>query len=115
MGRVVRLARRARRACRVDAMPLTPEQLAEARVVAEDLAHLMDEWVPRLDAAELRRSISTMLRRLLADGQYTRAWRSLGLPGQPYVSAPDLDEMLGTIDRLLIQIAFAPPSQTVRD
>jgi hypothetical protein len=96
-------------------VPPTPEQLAEARVVAEDLTYLMDEWVPRLDAAELRRSTSTLLRRLLADGQYARAWRTLDLPGQPYVSSPDLDEMLGSIDRTLIQIAFAPPSQTVRD
>lgn len=91
---------------------LTNEQLDEAAVVDEDLAYLMDEWQPRLEPPKLRR-LSPVLRRLLVDGQYGRAWRNLGLPGEPYVTATDLDAMLGTLDRSIIQLAFAPPGSTV--
>ena len=96
------------------AVTVDPEELEDARVVAEDLQYLMDEWVPRLDRAALRRD-SPMLRRLLVQGQYGRAWRTLGLPGEPYISAPSFDAMLGEADRRFIQSAFAPPGQTVRE
>jgi hypothetical protein len=92
---------------------LTPEQREEARIVASDLAHLADRTVHRLDADVLRRE-SPILRRLLVEGQYQRAWRSVGLDGQPYVSAPGLDEMVGSVDRSFVQFAFAPVSETVR-
>lgn len=85
-----------------------------ARTVDEDLSYLMDEWVPKLDRAELRRT-SPILRRLLVQGDYHRAWRLLELPGEPSVSAPTIDAMLGTIDRSLIQIALVPPGQTMRN
>ena len=93
-------------------MTPTEDELAEAAVVDEDLAYLMDEWQPQLRQAEIRR-LSPVLRRLLVDGQYGRAWRSLGLPGEPYVTATDLDAALGTIDRRLIGLACAPPGWTV--
>jgi hypothetical protein len=88
------------------------DELAEARVVAEDLAYLRDEWQPQLAPAALRR-LSPILRKLLVNGHYGRAWRSVGLPGEPWITATDLDAMLGTLDRSLIQLAFAPPGPTV--
>jgi hypothetical protein len=84
------------------------DQFEEAKAVAEDLAYLADEWKPRLEPAELRR-LSPVLRRLLVEGAYGRAWRSVGLQGEPYVSATDLDAMLGALDRSIIHTAFAPP------
>lgn len=83
----------------------------EASVVDEDLAYLIDEWVPSLDPPTLRR-LSPVLRRLLVQGQYGRAWRTVGLSGEPWVSSTDLEAMLGTIDRRFVQMAFAPPGWT---
>jgi hypothetical protein len=88
------------------------DQFEEAKAVAEDLAYLADEWKPRLEPAELRR-LSPVLRRLLVEGAYGRAWRSVGLQGEPSVSATDLDAMLGALDRSIIHTAFAPPGLTV--
>jgi hypothetical protein len=81
-------------------------------MVAEELVYLRDEWRPKADAATVRR-ISPLLRSLLVDGQYARAWHAIGLPGEPYISASDLGAALGRIERTLIQIAFAPASETV--
>jgi hypothetical protein len=91
-----------------------PAELERARVVDEDLRYFMEEWRPRLDRAELR-CTSPILRRLLVDGDFGRAWRSVGLPDEPSVSAPTLDAMLGTVNREYVQLAIVPPGQTVRD
>lgn len=53
-----------------------------------------------------------MLRRLLG-GDYARAWRMLGFYAEPWVSATSLPALLGTIDRSLIHVAFAPLTWTV--
>jgi hypothetical protein len=89
------------------------EYLRQAEVVYEDLMYLRDEWRPSLEPSALRRLISPVLRRLLIDGDYGKAWRSLELPGEPWISVPDLDAMLGTLDRRAIVLASAPPSATV--
>ena len=83
-----------------------------ARIVDEDLAYLIDIWQPSLDEAVLRRD-SPMLRRLLVEGQYARAWRDLGLPGEPYVSAPDFAAGLGETTGRYVQFATSPPGVTV--
>lgn len=93
-------------------LPLADLELDEAGVVAEDLEYLMDEWVPKLVPREVRR-VSPVIRRLLVDGLYGRAWRKLGLPGEPWVTATSLDAMLGAVDRSLIVVACAPPGSTV--
>jgi hypothetical protein len=54
-----------------------------------------------------------MLRRLLVEGQYPAAWTALGLPGEPYVSALDLDAALGTVSREYLQYALAPVAEEV--
>jgi hypothetical protein len=92
---------------------LSEAQFQQAPTVAEDLSFLMNEWQPRLEQSELRR-LSPVLRRLLVQGEYGRAWRNLGLQGEPYVAATGLSEMLGIIDRTAVMLAFAPPGETVR-
>jgi hypothetical protein len=54
-----------------------------------------------------------MLRRLLVEGQYPNAWTTLGLPGEPYISATDLDAALGGVTRQYLQYALAPPAEQV--
>jgi len=83
-----------------------------AKIVAEDLEYLADDWRPSLDERQLRRD-SPILRRLLVDDQYGDAWRDLALPGQPFISAPELSAMLGQTNRDYIQYATAPTSFTV--
>jgi hypothetical protein len=90
-----------------------PDELKQAATVYEDLTWLRDRWHPTLEPEQLRREISPVLRRLLIQEDYRKAWQSLGLPKVPWVSAPDLNAMLGTLDRDLIVLAFAPPSATV--
>jgi hypothetical protein len=91
---------------------LSRDAWERAKVVAEDLEYLADEWLPSLDEKQLRRD-SPILRRLLVDDQYGLAWRDLDLPDQPFISAPGLDAMLGQINRECIQFATAPTSFTV--
>jgi hypothetical protein len=93
---------------------MTPEELEEARVVDEDLEFLMTKWSPTADTRELRH-LSPLVRRLLADKHYARAWRSLSLPGEPYITATDLEALLGNVDRSIVQLAFAPANRGVAD
>jgi hypothetical protein len=93
-------------------MALTADQLAAARIVAEGLEFLMDEWVPELERPALRR-LSPTLRLLLHQNEYGKGWSALGLPRQPYISATSLDALLGTIDRRLVKLAFAPAGYAV--
>jgi hypothetical protein len=83
-----------------------------AKIVTEDLEYLADDWRPSLDEQQLRRD-SPILRRLLVDDQYGRAWRDLGLPDQPFISAPGLAAVIGETNRDYIQYAAAPPGVTV--
>jgi len=83
-----------------------------AKIVTEDLEYLADDWRPSLDDQQLRRD-SPILRRLLVDDQYGHAWRDLGLPDQPFISAPELAAGLGETNRDYIQYATAPPGVTV--
>lgn len=84
-----------------------------ARVVAEDLSYLMDEWRPIPDEAPLRRQ-TPILRRLLVEGDYARAWRDLQLPGEPYLAGPpDLEAALAGITLDYVLGAMAPLSRRV--
>lgn len=96
-----------------DRRVLSGEDWERARVVDEDLGYLIEEWRPSLDEAKLRRD-SPMLRRLLVDGQYSRAWRDLGLPGEPYLSAPTFESGMGETTRAYVQFATTPPRRCSR-
>lgn len=81
--------------------------------VAQDLAHVRDAWSGDLSEQVIRRE-SPIIRRLLVDGDYSRAWRIIGLPRQPIVLAHNLDDMLGSFPKRYIRYAFPPPSEWTR-
>ena len=66
----------------------------ELKVVIEDLEHLRDGWGPDIKDPDIRRG-SCVLRRLLVENIYSRAWRAAGLKRQPIVIAVDLDKIIG--------------------
>ena len=94
--------------------PLTRADWQRAKAVDQDLAYLIEDWRPSFDEGGLRRD-SPILRRLLVDGEYARAWRDIGLPGQPYISAPDFATALGETTREYVTFAVSPPGNAVTD
>jgi len=66
----------------------------ELSVVIEDLEHLRDEWGPNIQDPDIRRG-SAVLRRLLVENVYSRAWRDAGFERQPTVIAVDINKMIG--------------------
>jgi hypothetical protein len=66
--------------------------------VAEDLRFLQDEWDETVDDHSLRRS-SGVLRILLVDDAFGRAWRLMGFPKQPNVKANNLHAIVATAPR----------------
>jgi hypothetical protein len=80
---------------------LTARDLA---TVASDLAYLDRVWGPDVDDETIRRN-SNVLRILLIDGLYGRAWRAAGKHGEPSVTAVDLHAAIG--DRDLSEVEYA--------
>jgi len=76
------------------------------RIVAEDLLFLRSDWDQDIDDASLRRS-SPVLRRLIVEGDFGRAWRALGLAREPIITAPCLDALLGPASRADVSFAQA--------
>lgn len=77
-----------------------------AKRVAEDLEHI-STWNFEMPESALRRE-SVLLRRILVEDEYARAWRAVGLPRQPMVKATSLDGFLGGVERKHVAYAFAP-------
>jgi hypothetical protein len=75
-------------------------------VVHEDLVFLREKWDQEVSDESLRRS-SNVLRNLLVEDQYGRAWRALGLDRQPQISAPDMDNYFDGFDISQIVLAQA--------
>jgi hypothetical protein len=80
------------------------------KTVADDLQYIKHEWDQSIDDSSLRRS-STVLRSLLVNGNYGKAWRSAGLPREPRINAPDLIAYISGIDRKRITFAQAGGAQ----
>lgn len=60
--------------------------------IAEDLQYL-NLWGPDISDAEIRRG-SAVLRRLLVEGEYGKAWRAIGRLKEPKVIAVDLSLLI---------------------
>ena len=71
------------------------EEMELVKIVAEDLKFLQDEWDEEITDASLRNS-SAVLRKLLVEDEYGRAWRTtiIGFQKQPKVSAVDSDKYM---------------------
>jgi hypothetical protein len=65
-------------------------------IVVSDLKYLRSEWNESIDDAALRRG-STVLRRLLVDGELQRAWKLAGFPKEPQVTCSTLKPVLGSV------------------
>lgn len=87
--------------------PLTADDLDLIKVVADDLEFLEDAWTMETTSAALRRE-SPVLRRLLIQDDYGRAWRLVGLPGEPMVRAGDLRAWVAGVPPRYIVSAMAP-------
>lgn len=76
------------------------------KVVWDDLKYLREEWDQKISDESLRRS-SNVLRTLLVQDQFSKAWRIIGLENQPKVKAQDLDLYLEDSDIKMISLAQA--------
>lgn len=85
---------------------MTPEESYILKTVTEDLVFLREKWDQEIDDASLRRS-SNVLRILLVEDAYGKAWRLAGLEKQPRIYAPDLEEALEGLPRERIRFAQA--------
>lgn len=74
--------------------------------VASDLAFLEEHWDAAVDEQSLRRS-SGVLRNLLIEDWFAKAWRALGQPGQPDIEAVDLESAIAGYDVRRINFASA--------
>lgn len=66
----------------------------ELQTVVEDLEYLQNGWGPEIANPDIRRG-SAVLRSLLVENVYSRAWRSVGFERQPSVIAVDIDKLIG--------------------
>ena len=74
--------------------------------VASDLAYLRQEWDQSVDDSHLRRN-STVLRRILVNGDFGRAWRAVGFEREPDINAIDLLKHIEGFDLSEIKFALA--------
>jgi hypothetical protein len=83
---------------------LKKDELLE--VVASDLIYLKREWGQDIDDDSLRRG-STVLRRLLVNGELQRAWKSAGFSKEPQLTASSLTPILEKIvsDKIIFAAA----------
>jgi hypothetical protein len=75
-------------------------------IVAEDLRYLENDFGPDINDDEIRRG-SAILRRLLVENVYGRAWRSVGFEKEPRLLAVDLLSLIGPIPHNDVVIALA--------
>ncbi len=81
-------------------------QIKELLTVAEDLVHLRADWTGQMSDAEIRRG-SAVLRRLLIEDVYGKAWRAVGNNREPTVIAIDLQNLLGDAPLSSVELALA--------
>ena len=60
------------------------------KVVVEDLNYLNFEWDQEISDTSLRMS-NVLLRKLLVDGYYAKAWQMVGFEKQPYIENYEID------------------------
>jgi len=85
---------------------MNKEQIYLVSVVRQDLVYLREEWDQEISDESLRRS-SNVLRNLLVEDQFGKAWRLIGFERQPKIAAPDLDYYIEDLDSSRITLAQA--------
>lgn len=77
----------------------------DVKIVADDLEYL-GTWDPDISDGEIRRG-SSVLRRLLVEDAYGRAWRSIGNEKQPKLIAVDISDLAQPDKISLVKYAVA--------
>lgn len=75
-------------------------------VVCEDLEYLRTEWFGNIEDPVIRRG-STVLRRLVVDGDLQRAWKASGRTGQPQITSATLTPTIDAIPLSKLRFAAA--------
>ena len=78
----------------------------EVKIVAEDLSYLKDEWNNNPTEQAIRRG-SVILRRLLVERDFSKAWRTVGFEKEPKVTALNLNKKLEGLNLSSIIVATA--------
>jgi len=73
-------------------------------VVYSDLCYIRDEWNEVIEDDKLRRD-STVLRRLLVDGDLLRVWNITGFHEQPKINSPSLSAITAFLNRYNIGLS----------
>ena len=74
------------------------------KTVAEDLQYISMKWDDRIDDVSLR-VVSPILRKLLVEDLYSKAWRLIGFERQPKVKAMDSDAFIfGVSEKVPIEL-----------
>ncbi|QSO46711.1 hypothetical protein [Alicyclobacillus mengziensis] len=87
-------------------MSITEEDMYIIKTVYEDLLYLKEEWDESIEDSSLRRN-SNVLRMLLVDDYFSKAWRIVGFKRQPTISATDLDGYVMSVRRSGVSYAQA--------
>jgi hypothetical protein len=77
----------------------------QIQTIVEDLQYLKD-WGGKISDSEARRG-SAVLRRLLVEDGYGKAWRAAGFPAEPKVMAVDVKRIIGSAPLTDVRIALA--------
>lgn len=85
---------------------LNKEQKYLLKIVWEDIEYLRKEWDQEISDESLRRS-SNVLRNLLVENQFGKAWRIIGLEKEPKIKAPDLEVIIEDLDISKVVLAHA--------
>src|SRR5215472_9148277 len=85
---------------------MTDEERELVRVASRDLGFIAREWDESVEDDSLRRS-STVLRRLLVEDLFGKAWRAVGFEKQPRLRAPELAPTIDSLDPQKILFAQA--------
>jgi hypothetical protein len=76
------------------------------QIVVDDLRYITEEWDDSIEDHALRRD-SAVLRRLLVQNDFQRAWRIAGFEKEPRLTAPTLSHTLSRFPRQRIVFAAA--------
>lgn len=83
------------------------EEVNILKTVADDLKYLVNEWDQEIDDSSLSRC-SAVLRRLLVEDGFAKAWNAMGLNKQPKVRTYNYEELMldgESVDKITLAIA----------
>ncbi|HWR43066.1 hypothetical protein [Sporomusa sp.] len=86
---------------------MNTEELNSIKSVAQDLTYLVNEWDQEIDDRSVNQC-SAVLKRLLVENQYGKAWNVLGINRQPKIRTYNFEELMldgESVDTITLAIA----------